>query len=42
MDKEENKDNTSDLENENDHQSSKKAVDYQQVGRHNEEKEKAV
>ena len=40
MDKEENKDNTSDLENENDDQSSKKAVDDQKVGSDNEEKEK--
>ena len=42
MDKEENKDNTSDLENENDDQSSKKAVDDQKVGSDNEEKEKEV
>jgi molecular chaperone GrpE len=42
MDKEENKDNTSDLENENDDQSSKKAVDDQKVGSDNEEKDKEV
>ena len=42
MDKEENKDNTSDLENENDDQSSEKVVDDQKVGSDNEEKEKEV
>ena len=42
MDKEENKDNTSDLENENDDQSSENVVDDQKVGSDNEEKEKEV
>ena len=42
MDKEENRDNTSDLENENDDQSSEKVVDDQKVGSDNEEKEKEV
>ena len=42
MDKEENKDNTSDLENENDDQSSEKIVDDQKVGSDNEQKDKEV
>ena len=42
MDKEENKDNTSALETENDHQSSEKVVDDQKVSSDNIEKEKEV
>ena len=42
MDKEENKDNTSALETENDHQSSEKVVDDQKVGIDNVENEKEV
>ena len=40
MDKEENKDNTSALDTENDHQSSEKVVDDQKVSSDNIEKEK--